>query len=180
MLLGRLEKDGSRKVGIYFDLPLSHPLCDCCVSLPFASHLLSCHVFLFFFFCFTFFFCHSLLLLYVGVSDSQTRTEAFLQHVSCMFWHCSTVMDQKNTLLYCSLCFLLSLTVPAAHCTMWYLRVFYSPQIHNTVFFIPPTWETHCVNCVVRVLWICYIHTVHSTVAVYYCKVAVYNTTDGS
>lgn len=89
MLLGRLEKDGSRKVGIYFDLPLSHLLCDCCVSLPFASHLLSCHVFLFFFFCFTFFFCHSLLLLYVGVFRQSDKDRSLpstcLLHVLTLF-----------------------------------------------------------------------------------------------
>lgn len=142
MLLGRLEKDGSRKVGRFF--LWSPPLISAVVVVfllhAFASHLLSCHASLFFFFlCFTFFLRHSFFLLYVGVSVSQTRTET---SSTCFDIVPLSSIKKLFTLFHCCLCFqsfLTFFTVPAALWTMWCLRVFSPPHILITVCFIPPT-----------------------------------------
>lgn len=164
MLLGRLEKDGSRKVG---------RLCLWSLYLPpsslllhaFATYLLS-RLF-FFFLCFTFFFCHSFSLLYVGVPIRQIRTE-ILTSPTCFDTVPLSWIKKLFTMLHCCLCFqsfLTFLTVPAA-LQMWCLKVFYSPKIHIAVCFIPPTWQADGVNFVV--LRICYLHNVWLKVPLQY------------
>lgn len=98
MLLGRLEKDGSRKVGRLF--LWSPPLISAAVVVfllhAFASHLLSCHASLFFFFlCFTFFFCHSF---FCSMWEFQSvrQGQKHLLHVLTLF-HCHL---SKSSLLF--------------------------------------------------------------------------------
>lgn len=116
MLLGKLEKDGSRKVGRFCPWCLC-PLLTCCVSVTCfcQSRAIS------FCLCFTFLLWYSLSLLCLGVSVSH-HISYMLRHppLSSILFHCHGSKISSENFTEASK---VSWHFSAAICKMWCLRI---------------------------------------------------------